>query len=132
MAIVVGRLAVSFKNISILYLILFLAFINIRVTQAAPVLQKNIVFTQADGSTFIAVPYGDEWNSGYETKEGFTILFEKLSGNWVYAERAGDGSLKRTNIAVSKGIPNFPKHLRAPQSEKLPEKMQLVTVGEHR
>lgn len=122
---VVLRLVVSFKNIPIICLILFLAPINIHITQAAPVLQKDIVIKQADGSTFIAAPYGDEWNSGYETKEGFTILFERLSGNWVYAERATDGSLKRTNIVVNKGIPNIPKHLRTLLSEKSSEEVQL-------
>lgn len=118
------RLAVFSKNIPIICLILILVLFNVHISQAAPAFKKDIVFTQPDGSSFIATPYGDEWNNGYETKKGFTILFDKLTSKWVYAEREKDGLLKRTNIVVNKGIPTMPKHLRS----LLPEKTEEVQL----
>lgn len=117
-----------FKNIPIICLILFLAPFNVHITRAAPVLQKDVLLTQADGSTFIAAPYGDEWNNGHETKDGFTILHDKSTGNWVYADRAKDGLLKPTNIPVNKGIPKMPKHLRSLPPENA-EEVQLQSSG---
>ena len=115
------------KNIPIICLILFLAPFNVHITRAAPVLQKDVLLTHADGSAFIAVPYGDEWNNGHETKDGFTILHDKRTGNWVYAERAVDGSLIKTNISVNKGIPKMQRHLRPFKASLLekPEEVQL-------
>ena len=119
------RFPAFINKISIVGLIFFLTFFNDLTAWAAPVFQKDVVFTQADGSTFVATPFGDERNNGYETKDGFTILFDKLKGNWVYADRAVDGLLKRSDISVNKGIPKMQRHLR-PLKASLLEKPEEV------
>ena len=77
-----------------------------------PVLKSDVVLEHADGSKFIARPYGDEWHNGYETKDGYTILFDERTGNWSYADREVDGSLIATDFVVNKDTPPMPKNLR--------------------
>jgi M6 family metalloprotease-like protein len=60
---------------------------------AAPADPRVIPLTQPDGSTFSARQWGDEWNNGYETVGGFTIVKDSASGFWVYASRSTDGNL---------------------------------------
>lgn len=68
---------------------------------------------QADGGTFKAVQWGDEWYHGWETIDSYTILFDKKSGNWVYASQDKNGHLVKTNLIVTKDSPyGIPKHLR--------------------
>lgn len=69
---------------------------------------------QADGSRFLARLWGDEWLHGRETLEGYTILFDEASGNWVYAARDAQGNLTKTDLIVGKAPPppEVPKNLR--------------------
>ena len=39
---------------------------------AGPVLPEQTVLTQPDGTTIDVAPFGDEWDNGYETLDGFT------------------------------------------------------------
>jgi len=50
---------------------------------AAPSAEEPYELTQADGTRFIAVTKGDEWNSHSETDKGFTIV-KQSDGNWYY------------------------------------------------
>ena len=68
---------------------------------------------QADGTVFEARAYGDEWYSGVETVDGYTILFNEQTQNWVYARRGSDGSLNLSSLVVGEDRPlGIPKHLR--------------------
>lgn len=88
-------------------------------SNTAPVIQRDLALTQADGKKFLARLLGNEWHSGYDTEDGFTILFNKLTGNWVYADRAVDGSLIKTDIEVGKGMLTTNKLLRPNLREEL-------------
>lgn len=59
---------------------------------AAPAAPIDHVLAQPDGTTFIARQWGDEWQNGFETIEGYTILQES-DGWWVYAVAMQDGAL---------------------------------------
>ncbi len=58
---------------------------------AAPAAPDEVQLVQPDGVVIVAVPFGDEWYSGYEY-QGYTILRD-ARGYWVYAEPVTDGRL---------------------------------------
>ncbi len=60
--------------------------------QAAPAAPVDIPITQPDGSTFTSRVWGDEYQHGMETLEGYTILKDEQTGYWIYAA-AQDGTL---------------------------------------
>ena len=60
--------------------------------QASPAAPVEILLTQPDGSTFSARAWGDEWNNGVETLDGYSIL-RIPSGWWAYASLQADGAL---------------------------------------
>ena len=103
----------SIRNTLVIWLALFVALLISGKAHAGPVLKIDVVLEQADGSKFIARPYGDEWHNGYETKDGYTILFDERTGNWSYADRAADGALVATGMIVNNDMPTAPKQLRA-------------------
>lgn len=41
--------------------------------------------TQKDGATFNAKQWGDESYHGWETEDGYTIVFDKSLNSWTYA-----------------------------------------------
>lgn len=61
--------------------------------QAGPPAPIDIVVTQPDGSAVTLRQWGDEWQHGMETPDGFTVLQDEASGAWVYAALQEDGSL---------------------------------------
>ncbi len=63
-----------------------------REVSAAPAAPIDIEITQPDGSTFTGRQWGDEWQNGFETNAGYTILREE-DGWWVYAAPTEDGTL---------------------------------------
>jgi len=103
----------SICQILMVWVVFFAALFMREEALAGPVLKIDVVLEQADGSKFIARPYGDEWHNGYETEDGYTILFDEPTGNWIYADRAADGSLVATGMIVNKDMPPAPKQLRA-------------------
>ncbi len=66
---------------------------------AAPAAPVDIPITQPDGSTFTARAWGDEWQHGMETLDGYTIVRDDSSGYWVYAS-ANDGALAPARSAA--------------------------------
>jgi M6 family metalloprotease-like protein len=74
-------------------LTLVCAFLFTGRAEASPAAPLDIPLTQPDGTTtFVAFQWGDEWNHGYETAEGYTIL-QDVDGWWVYAVAQPDGLL---------------------------------------
>jgi hypothetical protein len=57
-----------------------------------------ITLTQPDGASFEAALWGDEWSSGVETAEGYTVLQDPITGYWEYARRAASGNLELTGL----------------------------------
>lgn len=105
-----------FKYLSYFSCALLLTFGSL---SAMPVLKKEITIKQSDGTTFVAAPYGDEWNNGYETIDGYTILYDSATENWVYAERSSNGNLIPSKKIVGKHKPDVQPHLRAKSSVPL-------------
>lgn len=71
---------------------LILSVLTTGIASAAPAAPGDFTITQPDGSTFSARQWGDEWNNGKETLDGYTIMQEK-DGWWVYAAAGEDGLL---------------------------------------
>ena len=62
------------------------------------------VHTQPDGTKVILKKWGDEWLSGYETLNGFTVVKDS-NGYWVYATLSLDGDLIPTSIRADSPPP---------------------------
>lgn len=77
-----------------------------RAVPAAPVIHT---LQQPEGGVFAARQWGDERHAGWETDDGFTILFDAGRDGWTYAESDGDGGLTSTGRRVSRELP--PPHL---------------------
>ncbi len=88
--------------------------------QAAPAAPRTFELRQPDGSRFEARLYGDEWNHGYETARGFTILKDR-SGVWRYATSTADGTLAPGPRSATESPAGAPKHLRPEQRERSPQ-----------
>jgi M6 family metalloprotease-like protein len=73
---------------------------------AAPVLHTLI---QRGGIELQAKQWGDENINGWETEEGYAIVFDKALDGWAYAEHDPDGGLKSSGIMA--GIHSAPRWL---------------------
>jgi M6 family metalloprotease-like protein len=123
-----------FFQLQVFLFIIFLAFGRITSASAAPAAPIDIEIVQPDGSTFIARQWGDEWQNGFETKAGHTIL-QNSSGWWVYALSDEDGSLApavQANIdpmVVGTADPvNLPLHIR-PQGSFVPSDALQTSIN---
>ncbi len=77
---------------------------------AAPVAQ---MLRQADGTEFPARQWGDEWSHGWETEDGYTVIRDKVTGNWIYATTDAKGRLAASSRVVGIELPVGLKiHLR--------------------
>ena len=112
-----------------------MAFLGITSAQASPAAPGDFTLTQPDGSTFQARQWGDEWNHGTETMEGYSILKDPGTGYWVYAALQPDGSLAPgwaegkllvVGVADSRDIP---KHLRSSQAVENPRAATAAAAG---
>ncbi len=52
---------------------------------------QKVELGQPSGATVAAKPFGDEWYHGFETRQGYTVLKDRQSDVWEYAEHRGDG-----------------------------------------
>ena len=85
---------------------------------AMPASERVFTLKQPDGGGFAARQYGDEWNHGYETKSGYTVVRAPETREWVYAvEDAGD--LEPSDRVAGEEAPpaEADKHLRADVAE---------------
>jgi immune inhibitor A len=89
-------------------------FLIVQLTYGAPASKKIQVLQQSDGSFFLAQQCGDERTNGWQTIFGYTILYDKDTGNWVYADKDAEGKLVKTTHVVVKDLPpsSIKKNLR--------------------
>ncbi len=57
---------------------------------AAPAFSKMRTYTQNDGSSFEAIPKGDEYLNYIETKSGDILLYNPKTKNYAYATIKND------------------------------------------
>jgi len=77
---------------------------------AVPASPRIHILTQADGTTFLARQWGDEWKHSLETVDGHTIVFDEATQNWMYATHDTEGRLVPSTSVVGKNFP--PKKAR--------------------
>jgi len=73
-------------------------------TASAPAAPIPVELKQPDGTRFTAVLKGDEWNSWWESQEGYLILKDESTGWWYYAENIA-GTAVKTIYRVGKSDP---------------------------
>ncbi len=85
---------------------------------AAPLTQT---LSQPDGTTFKARKWGDENVNGWETVEGYTIVFDEKLDRWTYADHGPDGSLVSSGMIVGRRMASsmLEKKLR-PKGKAMP------------
>ncbi|MBI3941837.1 MAG: M6 family metalloprotease domain-containing protein [Chloroflexi bacterium] len=113
--------------ITVLAVVMFTGLIPLR-TYAGPVEPGLVFLSQPSGKVFIAIPYGDEWQNGYETFDGYTIIQDKRNGTWYYATRDDAGQLVATQSAVGQiGAPIRQKHLRPVNRSFNPNQLDAIS-----
>jgi len=61
---------------------------------------------QPDGVVFLARQWGDERLHGWETEDGYTIVFDTRLGAWTYAQPGEEGDLASSGRLVGKDLPD--------------------------
>src|SRR4051812_26766318 len=56
-----------------------------------PFYRKEFTFTQPDGTKLQAIGSGDQRHAVFETKDGYTIVEDPVTGFYQYASRSADG-----------------------------------------
>lgn len=80
---------------------------------AVPASPVEITLEQPEGTSFRAHLFGDEWDNGFETANGYTIVENPENGVWEYAIKAS-GRLVPSGRAVGRETPpNVHRHLRS-------------------
>ena len=107
-----------FLNMLAISLALVCTFLFTGHAEASPAAPIEYTLTQPDGKTsFLVHQWGDEWNNGVETFEGYSIV-QMTNGWWAYAGLQADGLL---GPALMNGKPRLvgidkpekiPPHLR--------------------
>lgn len=115
-----------YKIFLFLYMCVFVTATNLYAGPSSP---DPFEIQQPDGNFIRARNYGDEFQNWTESEEsGHTILKNRFTGYWEYAEQLKDGTLRPNGIRVlPKGL-NSPsatsKGLRPPRNIKLEQSMQ--------
>ncbi|MCX5886310.1 MAG: M6 family metalloprotease domain-containing protein [Proteobacteria bacterium] len=97
----------------VLIIILFVLSLP-RTVQAVPAAPIVHTLTQPDGSTFQARQWGDESLHGWETEDGYSIVFDDRLKCWTYAVHDIAGRLTSSAKIAGKYPPpaDIPRHLR--------------------
>ena len=101
------------SKVIFLLLVLFSVSISYSESLAVPVAPILHTMSQPDGMTIQARQWGDENISGWETEDGYSIVFDTAINGWAYAIHGADGNLVTSSMVV--GIdspPDVPKRIR--------------------
>jgi M6 family metalloprotease-like protein len=99
--------------------------------QAGPPAPFDFPVPQPDGTEVTVRLWGDEWQFGYETPDGYTLVEDPSTGFLVYAEQNPDGTLApalRDGIAVRPGETR-PEGLQAGARPAPDVSMQGMGIG---
>lgn len=99
-----------------------------------PAVPRDHILEQPDGSRFTARQWGDEWNHGWETADGYTILRDPATSAWVYAAPADDGGIAPTpNVVGRDPVPaKVPRSIRPKVQERSIDKVIKLPPGRQR
>lgn len=75
---------------------------EVRAMPAAPVVHG---LRQPDGVSFGGRQWGDEFRSGWESEDGYSLLFDAQTSAWTYAELSQGGHLKSSGKLVARDAP---------------------------
>ncbi|MFC1777576.1 M6 family metalloprotease domain-containing protein [Pseudomonadota bacterium] len=107
------------KNTShVILILLMLLSANLYAVPAAPLRLK---VTQPDGTTFTAIPRGDEYANWIETSDGHTVI--RVDETWFYAEKDDAGALRATTNRVGS--------LSASELQAMPRKLSPTPDSKH-
>jgi len=97
-----NRLISTIAMVFLFFIVAILATENIYAVPADPTI---VTLVQADGTNFLAEQRGDEWSHHVETVDGYKIIFDKVTQNWMYAVTDVEGKLVSSNNVVIKNPP---------------------------
>ena len=86
------------------------------IAYASPVCPESTYTFSCKGKMIILKKWGDEFLHGYETLQGYTVLYNDARNQWFFADRNDRGELYPTSLIVSVDDPaehNIKKHLRS-------------------
>jgi M6 family metalloprotease-like protein len=110
------KIIVISKSIVVFFKIILLSFFLFAgKALAVPVAPNQHTLIQPDGVQFKARQWGDEWNHGWETLDGYSIARDASSGSWRFVTIQAEGELITTDVLVgsNKQPPSgIQKHLR--------------------
>lgn len=81
----------------------------------APFRNLVVPFTQPDGTRIEVIGSGDEFYAKFETKDGYTVVFDHTLKAYCYAKQAANGQLESTGVQVQKSTGEalgVQKHIR--------------------
>ena len=102
------------RKIVLLIAVFTLLYFGVSPVLCVPANPSIHTLEQKDGTTFTATLWGDEWSHGWETTEGYSIIFDEPTQDWTYAIPDADGNLVSSAKVVGRDSPpdNIPEHLR--------------------
>ena len=127
----------KYTSIKTRYLLITLAtvlgvavlFTRVGPVLAGPAAPLVVSLVQPDGSTIQARSFGDEWFSGYETLDGYTVAQNKVTGVWHYATLDAEGQLIPSTLRPDQDQPiGIDPHLREDQSRS-PRRFAIYPPG---
>jgi M6 family metalloprotease-like protein len=109
-----GLISMRGKHYIIAILIICLvAFVFVCESYAVPAAPITHTLTQPDGGSFNARQWGDESSHGWETEDGYSIIFDEALKMWTYAIHSEEGSLMSSSRVVGKHIiPDVQQRIR--------------------
>ena len=73
---------------------------------AVPVDPAQVVTLHQPGGRALKVkPFGDEWNHGFRTRNGYTIVRNAKTRRWEYAVKEADGGLRASGVRTGASRP---------------------------
>jgi len=98
---------------------------------AVPVYTAPIQVSQPNselpgGHRFVVHPRGDEWGNWYETDDGYSVIRDRSTGVWHYAQTSIQGKLEAIGAVVGRDQPaawGIKKYLRPKPTPKLSSEM---------
>src|SRR3972149_53621 len=111
------------SKVIFLLLVLFSVLISYSESLAVPAAPILHTMSQSGGTTFKARQWGDENSHGWETEDGYSIVFDEAINRWTYAVHGAEGGLASSSMLV--GIdspPDVPLKIR-PAGQNIYKKM---------